>query len=63
MSLFKLPAEDVKEILEQISRIRVNCGWEFLFSYDSEFTSRYSKDVIKIYEFSFLFDKFKIGVI
>lgn len=40
MSLFKLPAEDVKEILEQISRIRVNCGWEFLFAYDSEFTSR-----------------------
>nr|XP_019922586.2 DNA-directed RNA polymerase III subunit RPC5 isoform X1 [Crassostrea gigas] len=45
-SIVKLPAEDVKEILEQISRIRVNCGWEFLFSYDSEFTSRYG-DIVQ----------------
>ena len=40
-SIVKLPAEDIKSILEQISRIRVNCGWEFLFTYDTEFTNRY----------------------
>ncbi|XP_022319153.2 DNA-directed RNA polymerase III subunit RPC5-like [Crassostrea virginica] len=45
-SIVKLPAEDVKDILEQISRIRVNCGWEFLFTYDSEFTSRYG-DIVQ----------------
>ncbi|XP_056019128.1 DNA-directed RNA polymerase III subunit RPC5-like isoform X2 [Ostrea edulis] len=45
-SIVKLPAEDVKEILEQISHIRVNCGWEFMFTYDSEFTSRYS-DIVQ----------------
>ncbi|XP_062611114.1 DNA-directed RNA polymerase III subunit RPC5-like [Saccostrea cucullata] len=40
-SIVKLPAEDVKDILEQISHIRVNCGWEFLFTYDLDFTCRY----------------------
>lgn len=51
----------MKEILEQISRIRVNCGWEFLFSYDSEFASRYSKET-KIYEILHLFANFKTVV-
>ncbi|XP_069124051.1 DNA-directed RNA polymerase III subunit RPC5-like [Argopecten irradians] len=40
-SIVKLPAEDVKDILEQMSRIRANCGWEFLFAYDSDFSNRY----------------------
>ncbi|XP_063444434.1 DNA-directed RNA polymerase III subunit RPC5-like [Mytilus trossulus] len=39
-SVVKLPAEDVKDILEQMSRIRANCGWEFLFQYDHDFVSR-----------------------
>ncbi|XP_029649513.2 DNA-directed RNA polymerase III subunit RPC5 [Octopus sinensis] len=40
-SVIKLPAEDVKDILEQMSRVRVSHGWEFLFDYDKEFCSRY----------------------
>ncbi|XP_060071471.1 DNA-directed RNA polymerase III subunit RPC5-like isoform X2 [Ylistrum balloti] len=44
-SIVKLPAEDVKDILEQMSRIRANCGWEFLFAYDSDFSNRYPEIV------------------
>lgn len=44
-SVVKLPAEDVKDILEQMSRIRANCGWEFLFQYDHEFVTRNSEIV------------------
>lgn len=34
-------AEDVKDILEQMSKIRANCGWEFLFATDNDFLNRY----------------------
>ncbi|XP_033749555.1 LOW QUALITY PROTEIN: DNA-directed RNA polymerase III subunit RPC5-like [Pecten maximus] len=44
-SIVKLPAEDVKDILEQMSRIRANCGWEFLFGYDADFCNRYPEIV------------------
>ncbi|CAE1294476.1 RPC5 [Acanthosepion pharaonis] len=43
--VIKLPAEDVKDILEQMSRVRASHGWEFLFEYDKEFCSRYPEIV------------------
>lgn len=43
--VIKLPAEDVKDILEQMSRVRASHGWEFIFEYDKEFCSRYSEIV------------------
>ncbi|OWF55981.1 DNA-directed RNA polymerase III subunit RPC5-like [Mizuhopecten yessoensis] len=46
-SIVKLPAEDVKDILEQMSRIRANCGWEFLFAHDSDFCNRYPEIVLR----------------
>ena len=40
-SVIKLPSEDLKDILEQMSRIKVNHGWEFVFQHDYDFTDRY----------------------
>ncbi|WAQ95610.1 RPC5-like protein [Mya arenaria] len=39
-AIVKLPSEDVKDILEQMSHIRFNQGWEFIFPHDYEFTDR-----------------------
>jgi DNA-directed RNA polymerase-3 subunit RPC5 len=44
-SVVKLPADDVKAILEQMASLRVNCGWEFLLEYDSEFVHRHPEVV------------------
>ncbi|ELT95950.1 hypothetical protein CAPTEDRAFT_186672 [Capitella teleta] len=44
-SVVKLPADDVKAILEQMARLKVNCGWEFLLDYDSEFVHRHPEVV------------------
>ncbi|XP_052262811.1 DNA-directed RNA polymerase III subunit RPC5-like isoform X2 [Dreissena polymorpha] len=44
-SVIKLPNEDVKDILEQMSHIRFNHGWEFVFPHDYEFTDRYPEIV------------------
>ncbi|XP_052816674.1 DNA-directed RNA polymerase III subunit RPC5-like [Mya arenaria] len=40
-AIVKLPSEDVKDILEQMSHIRFNQGWEFIFPHDYEFTDRF----------------------
>ncbi|XP_064644634.1 DNA-directed RNA polymerase III subunit RPC5-like isoform X1 [Lineus longissimus] len=40
-SVIKLPAEDVKDLLDQMSRIKINLGWEFLMGYDKEFVDRH----------------------
>ena len=39
-SIIKLPSDDVKDILEQMSKIKVNQGWEFIFPHDYDFTDR-----------------------
>ncbi|XP_060603033.1 DNA-directed RNA polymerase III subunit RPC5-like [Ruditapes philippinarum] len=44
-SVVKLPSEDVKDILEQMSHIKVNHGWEFVFEHDYDFTDRYQEIV------------------
>ncbi|XP_045214874.2 DNA-directed RNA polymerase III subunit RPC5-like isoform X2 [Mercenaria mercenaria] len=44
-SIVKLPSEDVKDILEQMSHIKVNHGWEFVFEHDYDFTDRYPEIV------------------
>ncbi|XP_041364495.1 DNA-directed RNA polymerase III subunit RPC5-like isoform X2 [Gigantopelta aegis] len=44
-SIVKLPAEDVKDILEQMSKVKASKGWEFLFDYDKEFTDKYCEIV------------------
>lgn len=44
-AVIKMPAEDVKDILEQMARPRVNRGWEFLFDYDAEFVGRHPEIV------------------
>ena len=44
-SVIKLPAEDVKDILEQMACLKVNKGWEFLMSYDAEFVNRHPEVV------------------
>lgn len=44
-SVIKLPAEDVKDILEQMACLKVNKGWEFLMPYDSEFVNRHPEVV------------------
>ncbi|XP_038065974.1 DNA-directed RNA polymerase III subunit RPC5-like isoform X2 [Patiria miniata] len=36
-SITKLPSEDMKDILEQMARPKINQGWEFALVYDSEF--------------------------
>ena len=40
--IIKLPIDDVKTILEQISRPTARRGWEFLLPYDFDFVSRHS---------------------
>ena len=44
-SVIKLHAEDVKDILEQMSQVRVHKGWEFLLNYDAEFVNKHSEVV------------------
>ena len=39
--MIKLHAEDVKDMLEQMSRLKVKSGWEFKLSYDYEFVNKY----------------------
>nr|KAG5690895.1 hypothetical protein BaRGS_028927 [Batillaria attramentaria] len=41
-----LPSEDVKDILEQMSRLRTSKGWEFVFNYDRDFVERHP-DVVQ----------------
>ncbi|XP_077979709.1 DNA-directed RNA polymerase III subunit RPC5-like [Glandiceps talaboti] len=41
----RLPSEDIKEILEQMSRIQVNKGWQFLRDYDAGFVKQYPEVV------------------
>lgn len=41
-----LPSEDVKDILEQMSRLRSSKGWEFVFDYDRDFVERHP-DVVQ----------------
>ena len=36
----QLPSEDMKEILEQMARPKVNQGWEFAIEYDKEFVDQ-----------------------
>ena len=45
-SIIKLHAEDVKAMLEQMSRLKVNKGWEFVLDYDSEFVAKHP-DVVQ----------------
>ncbi|KAK7112961.1 DNA-directed RNA polymerase III subunit RPC5-like [Littorina saxatilis] len=40
-----LPSEDVKDILEQMSRLRTSKGWEFVYDYDREFVDRFPEVV------------------
>ena len=44
-AVIKMPTEDVKDILEQMARPKVNRGWEFLFDYDAEFVGRHPEIV------------------
>lgn len=39
--VIKLVADDVKDMLEQVSRLKTNKGWEFLFECDTEFMNRH----------------------
>ncbi|XP_067671933.1 DNA-directed RNA polymerase III subunit RPC5-like isoform X1 [Haliotis asinina] len=45
-SVIKLPAEDVKDILEQMSKVKANKGWEFVCEFDKEFADRYT-DIVQ----------------
>ncbi|XP_022084969.1 DNA-directed RNA polymerase III subunit RPC5-like [Acanthaster planci] len=36
-SITKLPSEDMKDILEQMARPKINQGWEFALEFDSDF--------------------------
>ena len=44
-TVVKVPAEEVKEILEQMARLKINKGWEFVFEYDQEFVNRHPEVV------------------
>ena len=44
-TVVKLPAEDVKDILEQMSRLKVHKGWEFMLDFDHEFVNRHPEVV------------------
>ncbi len=44
-SVIKLPAEDVKDILDQMAQLRVSKGWEFVLDNDSEFINRHPEVV------------------
>ena len=39
-AIIKLPTEDVKDILEQMSRVKIHKGWEFIMNFDSDFVNR-----------------------
>lgn len=39
-TVVKVPAEEIKEILEQMARLRRSKGWEFAEEYDAEFVNR-----------------------
>ncbi|KAJ7361996.1 DNA-directed RNA polymerase III subunit RPC5 [Desmophyllum pertusum] len=45
-SVTKLPSEDIKEMLDQMSRMKVTLGWEFVLPYDLEFIQKHP-DVYK----------------
>lgn len=45
-SVTKLPSDDIKEMLEQMSRVKVAMGWEFVLPYDIEFVQKHP-DVYK----------------
>ncbi|RMX48356.1 hypothetical protein pdam_00016298 [Pocillopora damicornis] len=45
-SVTKLPSEDIKEMLDQMSRMKVTIGWEFVLPYDIEFVQKHP-DVYK----------------
>ncbi|XP_041086754.1 DNA-directed RNA polymerase III subunit RPC5-like [Polyodon spathula] len=40
-AVIKLPPEDVKDFMEQMSVTRINRGWEFLLPHDSEFIKKH----------------------
>lgn len=42
-----LSSEDVKDILEQMSKIRSSKGWEFVFDYDREFVEKHTDVVLR----------------
>ena len=44
-TVVKVPAEEVKEILEQMARLKINKGWEFTFDNDQEFLNRHPEVV------------------
>lgn len=44
-SIVQLPSDDVKEILEKMSRLRARSGWEFMYDYDREFVERFPEIV------------------
>ena len=44
-TVVKVPAEEVKEILEQMARLKINKGWEFIFEYNQEFVNRHPEVV------------------
>ncbi|XP_064414739.1 DNA-directed RNA polymerase III subunit RPC5 isoform X2 [Latimeria chalumnae] len=45
-TVIKLPPEDVKDFLEQMSIPRINKGWEFMLPYDAEFIRKHP-DVVQ----------------
>ncbi|RUS89733.1 hypothetical protein EGW08_002551, partial [Elysia chlorotica] len=44
-SVVQLPSDDVKEILEKMSRLKARSGWEFMYEYDREFCERFPEIV------------------
>ncbi|GFR90052.1 DNA-directed RNA polymerase III subunit RPC5 [Elysia marginata] len=44
-SIVQLPSDDVKEILEKMSRLKAKFGWEFMYDYDREFCERFPEIV------------------
>ncbi|XP_062507607.1 DNA-directed RNA polymerase III subunit RPC5-like [Corticium candelabrum] len=46
-SVVKLPFDDLKDILEQVARLRVTQGWEFVGEYDEEFVKRHNDIVTR----------------
>lgn len=45
-SVTKLPSEDIKEMLDQMARMKIAMGWEFVLPYDVEFVQKHP-DVYK----------------
>nr|XP_006818447.1 PREDICTED: DNA-directed RNA polymerase III subunit RPC5-like [Saccoglossus kowalevskii] len=41
----RLPSDDIKEFFEQMSRMQVNQGWQFILKYDQEFVEKYPEVV------------------